>query len=445
MGRCPSCGEWNTIKEGPSKDRSASRGTGMTGLTEALPVMLKDIPVSEDSRILIGNREVERILGGGIVPGSMILLGGEPGIGKSTLALQIPLRCKNLKTLYVSGEESPRQIKLRAMRLVPDGEEITENCTILGETQVDSIIRHAKDIAPDLLVVDSIQTIFSDTIDSPASSVSQIRECAATLLRFAKSENIPVIVIGHITKDGMIAGPKVLEHIVDVVLQFEGDTRHSHRILRSIKNRFGSTDEIAIFEMTASGLREIENPSEILTPMHDSDLSGIAVGSMFDGSRPFLIEIQALVSTAAYGMPQRSTTGYDTRRLNMLLAVLEKRAGFKLSAKDVFLNVAGGMRVSDTACDLAVVASILSSAFDLPVNQGICFAAEVGLSGEIRPVGRIEARISEAERLGYKEIYISSYNLKDSLRDRISHSGIKVTEVSDIAGLCRRLFNNSGQ
>lgn len=417
----------------------------MTGLTEALPVMLKDIPVSEDSRILIGNREVERILGGGIVPGSMILLGGEPGIGKSTLALQIPLRCKNLKTLYVSGEESPRQIKLRAMRLVPDGEEITENCTILGETQVDSIIRHAKDIAPDLLVVDSIQTIFSDTIDSPASSVSQIRECAATLLRFAKSENIPVIVIGHITKDGMIAGPKVLEHIVDVVLQFEGDTRHSHRILRSIKNRFGSTDEIAIFEMTASGLREIENPSEILTPMHDSDLSGIAVGSMFDGSRPFLIEIQALVSTAAYGMPQRSTTGYDTRRLNMLLAVLEKRAGFKLSAKDVFLNVAGGMRVSDTACDLAVVASILSSAFDLPVNQGICFAAEVGLSGEIRPVGRIEARISEAERLGYKEIYISSYNLKDSLRDRISHSGIKVTEVSDIAGLCRRLFNNSGQ
>lgn len=445
MGRCPSCGEWNTIKEGPSKDRSASRGTGMTGLTETLPVMLKDIPVSEDSRILIGNREVERILGGGIVPGSMILLGGEPGIGKSTLALQIPLRCKNLKTLYVSGEESPRQIKLRAMRLVPDGEEITENCTILGETQVDSIIRHAKDIAPDLLVVDSIQTIFSDTIDSPASSVSQIRECAATLLRFAKSENIPVIVIGHITKDGMIAGPKVLEHIVDVVLQFEGDTRHSHRILRSIKNRFGSTDEIAIFEMTASGLREIENPSEILTPMHDSDLSGIAVGSMLDGSRPFLIEIQALVSTAAYGMPQRSTTGYDTRRLNMLLAVLEKRAGFKLSAKDVFLNVAGGMRVSDTACDLAVVASILSSAFDLPVNQGICFAAEVGLSGEIRPVGRIEARISEAERLGYKEIYISSYNLKDSLRDRISHSGIKVTEVSDIAGLCRRLFNNSGQ
>lgn len=445
MGRCPSCGEWNTIKEGPSKDRSASRGTGMTGLTEVLPVMLKDIPVSEDSRILIGNREVERILGGGIVPGSMILLGGEPGIGKSTLALQIPLRCKNLKTLYVSGEESPRQIKLRAMRLVPDGEEITENCTILGETQVDSIIRHAKDIAPDLLVVDSIQTIFSDNIDSPASSVSQIRECAATLLRFAKSENIPVIVIGHITKDGMIAGPKVLEHIVDVVLQFEGDTRHSHRILRSIKNRFGSTDEIAIFEMTASGLREIENPSEILTPMHDSDLSGIAVGSMLDGSRPFLIEIQALVSTAAYGMPQRSTTGYDTRRLNMLLAVLEKRAGFKLSAKDVFLNVAGGMRVSDTACDLAVVASILSSAFDLPVNQGICFAAEVGLSGEIRPVGRIDARISEAERLGYKEIYISSYNLKDSQRDRISHSGIKVTEVSDIAGLCRRLFNNGRQ
>ena len=305
-----------------------------------------------------------------------------------------------------------------------------------------SAIRYARELSPDLLVVDSIQTIYSENIDSAASSVTQVRECAAALLRLAKESGIPVILIGHITKDGAIAGPKVLEHIVDVVLQFEGDTRHSHRILRSIKNRFGSTAEIAIFEMTGTGLREVDNPSEILTPMHQEALSGVAVGSMVDGSRPFLIEIQALVSTAAYGMPQRSATGYDVRRLNMLLAVLEKRAGFKLSAKDVFLNVAGGMRVSDTACDLAVVVSILSSNFDLPVSPGTCFAAEVGLSGEIRPVGRIEARISEAARLGYKEIYISSYNLSDDLRRSIPSSSIRIVEVPDIGALCRSLFKN---
>lgn len=443
MGRCPACGEWNTMKEGLPREKSAMQSPSLTGMTMTEPVMLKDIPMSEDSRILIGNKEIERILGGGIVPGSMILLGGEPGIGKSTLALQIPLRCRNLRTLYVSGEESPRQIKLRAVRLAEDGNDIGENCSILSETLVENIIRHAKESAPDLIVVDSIQTIFSESVDSSASSVPQIRECAAALLRFAKSSNIPVILIGHITKDGLIAGPKVLEHIVDTVLMFEGDTRHSHRILRSIKNRFGSTDEIAIFEMTSSGLREVENPSEILTPMHDTDLSGIAVGSMLDGSRPFLIEIQALVSTAAYGMPQRSSTGYDTRRLNMLLAVLEKRAGFKLSAKDVFLNVAGGMKVNDTACDLAVIAAILSSAFDLPVSQGTCFAAEVGLSGEIRPVGRIESRISEAERLGYREIYISSYSFRGDRRKTVSGHGIKVTEIPDIAGLCRKLFKDS--
>ena len=412
MGRCPACGEWNTMKEGlsrNSKPSSAVPSRALVGLSDSKPVPLKDISVDKDKRILIGNPEVERILGGGIVPGSMILLGGEPGIGKSTLALQVPLRSKGLHT---------------------------------GETQVDNIIRYARELSPDLLVVDSIQTIYSENIDSAASSVTQVRECAAALLRLAKESGIPVILIGHITKDGAIAGPKVLEHIVDVVLQFEGDTRHSHRILRSIKNRFGSTAEIAIFEMTGTGLREVENPSEILTPMHQEALSGVAVGSMVDGSRPFLIEIQALVSTAAYGMPQRSATGYDVRRLNMLLAVLEKRAGFKLSAKDVFLNVAGGMRVSDTACDLAVVVSILSSNFDLPVSPGTCFAAEVGLSGEIRPVGRIEARISEAARLGYKEIYISSYNLSDDLRRSIPSSSIRIVEVPDIGALCRSLFKN---
>lgn len=444
MGRCPACGEWNTMKEGLSRNTRASSAANpkaLVGISESKPVPLKDISVERDSRILIGNKEVERILGGGIVPGSMILLGGEPGIGKSTLALQIPLRSKGLRTLYVSGEESPRQIKLRAMRLLRQEEGDTEEeCTILGETQVDSIIRYARELNPDLLVVDSIQTIYSENIDSAASSVTQIRECAAALLRLAKESGIPVILIGHITKDGSIAGPKVLEHIVDVVLQFEGDTRHSHRILRSIKNRFGSTAEIAIFEMTGTGLREVENPSEILTPMHQENLSGVAVGSMVDGSRPFLIEIQALVSTAAYGMPQRSATGYDVRRLNMLLAVLEKRAGFKLSAKDVFLNVAGGMRVNDTACDLAVVVAILSSTFDLPVNPGTCFAAEVGLSGEIRPVGRIEARISEAARLGYKEIYISPYNLSEDLRRTIRSSSIRIVEVPDIGALCRTLF-----
>ena len=442
MGRCPACGEWNTIKEGPSRDKtSRSRDRALVNVSDSEPVPLKDISVEEDCRITVGSPEVERVLGGGIVPGSMILLAGEPGIGKSTLALQIPLRSRGLHTLYVSGEESPRQIKLRSMRLLRKEEGDTEEgCTVLGETVVENIIRYARECSPDLLVVDSIQTVYSDNIDSAASSVSQIRECAAALLRLAKESGIPVILIGHITKDGSIAGPKVLEHIVDVVLQFEGDTRHSHRILRSIKNRFGSTDEIAIFEMTGSGLREVENPSEILTPLHGESLSGVAVGSMVDGSRPFLIEIQALVSTAAYGMPQRSATGYDARRLNMLLAVLEKRAGFKLSAKDVFLNVAGGMRVSDTACDLAVVVAVLSSNFDLPVSPGICFAAEVGLSGEIRPVGRIEARISEAARLGYRQIYISSYNLSEELRRSIPRTGIQIVEVSDIAALCRRLF-----
>ncbi len=447
MGRCPACGEWNTMKEGLSSDKisSPSKDRSLLGLGKPEPVALKDISTENDRRISTGLTEIDRILGGGIVPGSLILLGGEPGIGKSTLSLQIPLRSDGIRTLYVSGEESPRQIKLRAVRLLGGSESPSsaeESCTILGETLVENIVKTAMELHPDLLVVDSIQTIYTENVESAASSVSQVRECAAALLRYSKESGVPVIIIGHITKDGSIAGPKVLEHIVDVVLQFEGDSRHSHRILRSIKNRFGSTAEIAIFEMTGSGLREVENPSEILTPMHEVDLSGVAVGSMVDGSRPFLLEIQALVSSAAYGMPQRSATGFDAKRLNMLLAVLEKRAGFKLSAKDVFLNVSGGMRVNDPACDLAVVASVLSSNFDHPIRQGICFAAEVGLSGEIRPVGRIESRITEAARLGYKEIFISSYNLSDELRRALPADQIKIVEISDIAALCRKLFKN---
>ncbi len=452
MGRCPACGEWNTMVEEPKAPRSTtsgnvSRSRGLLGVGSAEPVSLQDISTSAEQRLQLGNSEVDRILGGGMVEGSLILIGGEPGIGKSTLSLQIPLHRPELNTLYVSGEESPRQIKIRAERLKkgiaacgngdPSSE---ESCHILCETLLENILTQARAMKPQLMIVDSIQTIYTDTLDSSAGSVSQVKECATALLRFAKESGTPVVLIGHITKDGTIAGPKVLEHIVDVVLQFEGDTRHSYRILRSIKNRFGSTAELAIFEMTDRGLREVTNPSEILTPMHQDDLSGIAVGAMLDGTRPFLIEIQALVSTAAYGMPQRSATGYDSRRMNMLLAVLEKRAGFKLSAKDVFLNIAGGMKVADPACDLAVVASILSSNFDLSISLKTCFAAEVGLSGEIRPVSQIERRISEAGRLGYTSIYISSYNLP---ADFHRPKGIKIVEVADIPALCRRLFKNS--
>jgi DNA repair protein RadA/Sms len=374
-----------------------------------------------------------------MVAGSMILIGGEPGIGKSTLSLQIPLCCKDLKTLYVSGEESPKQIKLRAERL--GGSE--DDCFVLSETVLENILSQAREIQPALLIVDSIQTIYSEALDSSAGSVSQVRECASSLLRYAKETGTPVILIGHITKDGTLAGPKVLEHIVDVVLQFEGDTKGAYRILRSIKNRFGSTDELAVFEMTGAGLREVRNPSEILIPMHQDDLSGIAIAAMMDGTRPFLIEIQALVSTAAYGTPQRSATGFDGRRLNMLLAVLEKRAGFKLAAKDVFLNIAGGLRVADPACDLAIVASILSSNFDLYISPKVSFAAEVGLSGEIRPVSQVERRIAEAEKLGFEQIYISSFNKESSFAKRTKSAdgrGITVTPVADIAALCRKLF-----
>ncbi len=422
----------------PKTNTTASTGgraRSLLATENPRPMTLKDIDLTEQGRIRIGNAEVERILGGGLVEGSIILIGGEPGIGKSTLSLQIPLHCPQLKTLYVSGEESPRQIKLRAERLSPG--QLHDQCLILGETLLENILQQARQVQPDLLVIDSIQTIYSEALDSSPGSVSQVRECAAMLLRYAKETNTPVLLIGHITKDGSLAGPKVLEHIVDVVLQFEGDTRHAYRILRSIKNRFGSTAELAIFEMNSNGLRQVSNPSEMLIPSHAEDLSGVAISAMMDGSRPFLIEMQALVSSAAYGTPQRSATGFDTRRMNMLLAVLEKRAGFKLSAKDVFLNVAGGLRVSDPACDLAVVCAILSSNFDLPISDKTAFAAEVGLSGEIRPVSHIEQRIAEAERLGFERIFISSFN---QIADTGRFQTIKIVEVADIPALCRLLF-----
>jgi DNA repair protein RadA/Sms len=443
LGRCPACGEWNTMTEEiVSRDTGSSSSVSFKGFTggNSKPEPLSEITFKEESRISLGNAELDRVLGGGLVEGSMILIGGEPGIGKSTLSLQIPLFTPELKTLYVSGEESAKQIKLRAKRLGGDD----SGCLVLSETLLENIISRAREIQPQLIIIDSIQTIYSDALESSPGSVSQVRECAAMLLRYAKETNTPTILIGHITKEGSIAGPKVLEHIVDVVLQFEGDTRHSYRILRGIKNRFGSTSEIAIFEMLNSGLREVSNPSEMLIPMHGENLSGIAVSAMLDGTRPFLIEIQSLVSTAAYGMPQRSATGFDVRRMNMLLAVLEKRAGFKLASKDVFLNMAGGLKVNDPACDLAVIAAILSSNFDICISPRICFAAEVGLSGEIRPVGQIERRIAEAEKLGFEKIFISAFNKpfnkEKGGRIKGAKNSIEVVEVADIPALVRILF-----
>ena len=398
------------------------------------PMPLAEIDSTNENRISLNNAEVDRILGGGLVEGSLVLIGGEPGIGKSTLSLQIPLNCPSLKTLYVTGEESARQVKLRAARIGGDD----SGCLIYSETLMENIIAEARSIMPDLMVVDSVQTMYSQNVESSPGSVTQIKETAAMLLRFAKETGVPVILIGHITKEGSIAGPKVLEHIVDVVLQFEGDNRGSYRLLRSIKNRFGSTSELAVFEMTGRGLREVSNPSEMLIPMHEEGLSGVAVSATLDGTRPFLIEVQALVSTAAYGTPQRSATGFDVRRLNMLLAVLEKRAGFKLGIKDVFLNMAGGLKVSDPACDLAVVAAVLSSNFDFAIPSDVCFAGEVGLSGEVRPVAQTDRRIIEAARLGFRKIYVSNFSSLENVPDNI-----EVVKVSDIPALCRSLFKGN--
>ncbi len=429
MGQCPSCRQWNTMTEAPVEKKGHPALSRLNH--DKKPLSLKDIEQSSEQRISLGNSEVDRILGGGIVPGSLVLIGGEPGIGKSTLSLQIPLGCPGLKTLYATGEESARQVKMRADRLGGS----PENCLIFCETLVDKIISQAEEINPDLVIVDSVQTMYTPAVESTPGSVSQIKEVTSALLRFAKESGIPVIIIGHITKDGYIAGPKILEHIVDVVLQFEGENRGQYRLLRSIKNRFGSTSELAVFEMTGTGLRSVDNPSELLIPMHKENLSGTAVCATLDGTRPMLFEVQALVSSAAYGTAQRSATGFDTRRLNMLLAVLEKRAGFRLGAKDVFLNMAGGLKVSDPACDLAVAVAVLSSNFDLPVAPDVCFAAEIGLSCEIRPVSRIEVRISEAARLGFRKIFISACSSTAKKPE-----GIEVVKVGDIAELVKKLF-----
>ena len=435
MGRCPACGEWNTmVEETVATGKKASVADRVPGAGQK-PMPLSEIDSSVENRISLNNDEVDRILGGGLVEGSLVLIGGEPGIGKSTLSLQIPLNCPDLKTLYVTGEESARQVKLRASRI--GGDDV--NCLIYSETLMENIIAEAKSIMPDLMVVDSVQTMFSQNVESSPGSVTQIKETAAMLLRFAKETGVPVILIGHITKEGSIAGPKILEHIVDVVLQFEGDNRGAYRLLRSIKNRFGSTSELAVFEMTGKGRREVSNPSEMLIPMHEEGLSGVAVSAMLDGTRPVLIEVQSLVSTAAYGTPQRSATGFDVRRLNMLLAVLEKRAGFKLSIKDVFLNMAGGLKVSDPACDLAVIAAVLSSNFDFAVPSDVCFAGEIGLSGEIRPVAQTDRRIIEAARLGFKRIFVSSFTALDGLEEQ-GVKGIEVVKVADVPALCRALF-----
>ena len=439
MGRCPACGEWNTMVEETVATGKKAQAHQMTVPGSGhKPMPLAEIDSAVESRISLNNGEVDRLLGGGLVEGSLVLIGGEPGIGKSTLSLQIPLHCPNLKTLYVTGEESAKQVKLRAARIGGDD----SNCLIYSETLMENIIAEARAIKPELMVVDSVQTMFSQNVESSPGSVTQIKETAAMLLRFAKETGIPVILIGHITKEGSIAGPKILEHIVDVVLQFEGDNRGTYRLLRSIKNRFGSTSELAVFEMTGKGLREVSNPSEMLIPMHEEGLSGVAVSAMLDGTRPFLIEVQSLVSSAAYGTPQRSATGFDVRRLNMLLAVLEKRAGFKLGVKDVFLNMAGGLKVSDPACDLAVVSAVLSSNFDFAVPSDVCFCGEVGLSGEIRPVGQTERRIIEASRLGFRRIFISSFTNLEGL-ENLDKNSIEVVKVADVPSLCRTLFKDN--
>ncbi|MBP3532902.1 MAG: DNA repair protein RadA, partial [Alistipes sp.] len=410
LGRCPSCGAWNSFTEEIVAKESGSIPAVVAGksVPASKPQRVAEIECGTTQRIDTGNGEVNRVLGGGLVAGSLILLGGEPGIGKSTLSLQLALSDNGLKTLYVSGEESAEQIKLRAERIGIRN----ENCIVYTETLLENIVAQIGEIRPDMVVIDSIQTMYTDLIDSSAGSVSQIRECAATLLKYAKGSGTPIFIIGHITKDGTIAGPKILEHIVDVVLQFEGDGNNTYRILRGIKNRFGATFEIGVFEMLHDGLRSVENPSEILLTHYDEPLSGIAVGASVDGIRPYLIEVQALVGTAAYGTPQRNATGYDTRRMNMLLAILEKRIGMKMFQKDVFLNFAGGFKVADTGLDLAIVAAVISSYFDRPIDEGVCLAGEIGLSGEVRPAPRTEQRIVEAARLGFKRIIVSGYAAK---------------------------------
>lgn len=405
LGKCPSCSEWNTFVE----EHTSKKETGKDGYISSTinhPKLISEIDYSNEKRIITNDKELNRVLGGGIVPGSLILLGGDPGIGKSTLLLQFSLSSKSKKILYVSGEESEKQIKMRAERINKD----SNHCFILTETSTNNIFKEIKKLQPDILVIDSIQTIHTASLESTPGSVSQIRECTSELIRYAKETGTAVFLIGHINKDGAIAGPKVLEHMVDTVLQFEGDRNYIYRILRTVKNRFGSASELGVYEMSQDGLREVSNPSEILISERDTPTSGVGIAATIEGARPLLVEIQSLVSTAVYGNPQRSATGFDTKRMNMLLAVLEKRCGFKLGAKDVFLNITGGIKINDTAIDLAVVCSILSSDQDISLDTLVCFAGEIGLSGEIRAVNRIENRIKEAEKLGYKKIIISKYN-----------------------------------
>lgn len=433
-GKCPSCGAWNTMIEEKVAQSAPTSSVSAPGFAKSTPRPVNQIEAVDEPRYHMPSEELNRVLGGGLVKGSIILIGGEPGIGKSTLVLQNLLAIRNRKILYVSGEESATQLKLRADRIGRG----SDNLFIVCEIWLENIFSHIESVKPEILVVDSIQTIATDTLDSSAGSVSQIRECAASLLKFAKESGVPVILIGHINKEGSLAGPKVLEHIVDAVLQFEGDSQYVYRLLRAIKNRFGSTSEIGIYEMVQRGLREVTNPSEMLLSHNaGDDLSGSAIGVTLEGIRPFLIEVQALVSTAAYGTPQRSVTGYDPKRLNMLLAVLEKRVGFKIGAKDVFLNIAGGLRVSDPALDLAVIAAILSSNVDMPVARNWCLAGEVGLSGEIRPVTRISQRISEAQKLGFSDIIIPEGNLKGTDTSTLS---IRVHEVAKVSDAFRALF-----
>lgn len=422
LGRCPQCGTWGSYVEEVTEKSPATRMREV-GLSVS-PQRLQEVETTEDMRIDLHNTELNRVLGGGLVPGSLVLLGGEPGIGKSTLALQVLMQMKEAKTFYASGEESIRQLKLRAGRL--NG--TPENLFIVSETSLERILEHVKQLEPEIVVIDSIQTIGTDALESTYGSIGQVRECASRILKFAKEQNIPFIIVGHINKEGSLAGPKVLEHIVDTVLQFEGDQHYMYRILRAQKNRFGSTSELGIFEMRQDGLREVVNPSELLLSQNHDGLSGVAIASAVEGIRPFLIEVQALVSSAAYGTPQRSSTGFDLRRLNMLLAVLEKRVGFRLPQKDVFLNIAGGLRVNDPAIDLAVMAAILSSNMDIAIQPNLCFTGEVGLSGEIRPVNRIEQRIAEAQKLGFQKIIIP-----EGQRVQPSAYSIQIVPVSKVS------------
>lgn len=437
VGKCPNCGEWNTYVEEIVAKESSARNRTVASLRldkeKSRPVLLKEITSEEETRIDLHDAELNRVLGGGLVKGSLVLIGGEPGIGKSTLVLQTILNLKDIKVLYVSGEESYKQLKLRADRLSSD----SSNCFILCETNLEQIFVQAQNVKPDFLIIDSIQTIFTEAVESSPGSVAQVRECSAAILKYAKESGVPVFLIGHINKEGSIAGPKVLEHIVDTVLQFEGDQHYMYRILRSIKNRFGSTAELGIYEMRQNGLREVSNPSELLLTQNHDGLSGVAIAAAIEGVRPFLIETQGLVSSAVYGTPQRSSTGFDLRRMNMLLAVLEKRAGFKLVQKDVFLNIAGGLKVNDPAIDLAVLSAILSSSLDITIESGTCMAGEVGLSGEIRPVNRIEQRILEAEKLGFNRIFIPYNNLKGF---DVSKCKIQIIQVRKVEEAFRGLF-----